>query len=80
MRLFLLSSNYRFSSFLLLSKDWKFDFTPNDVSDLTAKVAAGKVNPKIVLTIRFGKGAIGAAKDIVVENISFTGTIRIRIS
>jgi len=59
--------------------DWKFDFTPNDVSDLTAKVAAGKVNPKIVLTIRFGKGAIGAAKDIVVENISFTGTIRIRI-
>ncbi|EFP82963.2 uncharacterized protein PGTG_09931 [Puccinia graminis f. sp. tritici CRL 75-36-700-3] len=59
--------------------DWKFDFTPNDVSDLTAKAAAGKINPKIVLTIRFGKGVIGAAKDIVVENISFTGTIRIRI-
>ncbi|WAQ89720.1 hypothetical protein PtA15_11A411 [Puccinia triticina] len=59
--------------------DWKFDFTPNDISDLTAKAAAGKINPKIVLTIRFGKGVIGAAKDIVVENISFTGTIRIRI-
>ncbi|POW18700.1 hypothetical protein PSHT_05469 [Puccinia striiformis] len=59
--------------------DWKFDFTPNDISDLTAKVAASKINPKIVLTIRFGKGVIGAAKDIVVENISFIGTIRIRI-
>lgn len=59
--------------------DWKFDFTPNDVSDMPTKVAASKINPKIVLTIRFGKGVIGAAKDIVVENISFTGTIRIRI-
>ncbi|KAI8455528.1 C2 domain-containing protein [Phakopsora pachyrhizi] len=59
--------------------DWKFEFTPNDLSDLTAKEALGKINPKIVLTIKFGKGFIGAAKDIVVENITFCGEIRIRI-
>lgn len=59
--------------------DWKFDFTPNDILEMTAKAAAAKINPKIVLTIRFGKGLIGAAKDIVVENISFCGIIRIRI-
>lgn len=47
---------------------------------MTAKEAASKINPRIVLTIKFGKGLIGAAKDIVVENITFCGTIRIRIS
>ncbi|KAH9818867.1 C2 domain-containing protein [Melampsora americana] len=59
--------------------DWKFDFTPNDILEMTAKDAAAKINPKIVLTIRFGKGLIGAAKDIVVENISFCGIMRVRI-
>ncbi|KAG0147448.1 hypothetical protein CROQUDRAFT_42936 [Cronartium quercuum f. sp. fusiforme G11] len=59
--------------------DWKFDFTPNDILDMTAKAAASKINPKIVLTIKFGKGLIGAAKDIVVENITFCGIMRIRI-
>ncbi|KEI37230.1 uncharacterized protein L969DRAFT_53729 [Mixia osmundae IAM 14324] len=59
--------------------DWKVNFTPNDVDDLTVKAAANKVNPKIVLTIRIGKGVAGVSKDIVVENISFTGLLRIRI-
>ncbi|MBW0590909.1 hypothetical protein O181_130624, partial [Austropuccinia psidii MF-1] len=56
-----------------------FDFTPDDISDLTTKAALNKVYPEIVLTIKFGMGMIGPAKDIVVEDLMFCGTIQIRI-
>ncbi|EGF99433.1 uncharacterized protein MELLADRAFT_112742 [Melampsora larici-populina 98AG31] len=51
----------------------------NDILEMTAKDAAAKINFKIVLIIRFGKGLIGAAKDIIIENISFCGIIWILI-
>lgn len=59
--------------------DWKFSFTPNDTMDLTVRQAAAKINPKIVLTIRLGRGFVGAGLPILVEDISFVGHVRLRM-
>ncbi|KAJ9475360.1 Tricalbin-3 [Pseudozyma hubeiensis] len=59
--------------------DWKFSFTPSDVLDLTVKQASQKVNPKIVLTVRIGKGFVGAGLPILLEDINFVGHIRLRM-
>ena len=59
--------------------DWKVSFTPNDTADLTTRQAADKVNPKVVLTIKVGKGKVTLAKDIVVEDCTFAGVMRIRL-
>ncbi|CAO1636937.1 unnamed protein product [Parajaminaea phylloscopi] len=59
--------------------DWKFSFTPNDTQDLTVRQAAAKINPKIVLTVRIGKGFVGAGLPILVEDISFVGHVRLRM-
>lgn len=54
-------------------------FTPNDVSDLTPREQANKVNPRIVLDVRVGAGLATAAIPILLEDISFTGLLRIRL-
>ncbi|GAA5810280.1 hypothetical protein MFLAVUS_003700 [Mucor flavus] len=59
--------------------DWKFSFIPNDVLDMTKREAQNKVNPKIVLTIRVGKGMIGAGMPVLLEDIAFSGTMRIKL-
>ena len=59
--------------------DWKFSFTPNDTEDLTARQLKSKVNPKVVLGVRVGKGVISKSLPILVENMSFSGLMRIRI-
>lgn len=59
--------------------DWKVSFTPSDVQDLSVRQASRKINPKVVLTIRVGKGMVGAGLPILVENMSFVGTMRFRL-
>ncbi|KAG1715796.1 hypothetical protein ID866_1372 [Astraeus odoratus] len=59
--------------------DWGISFTPNDVSDMTPREAAKKVNPKIVLSVRVGRGLATAALPILVEDISFTGLMRVKL-
>lgn len=63
----------------IVTMDWGFSFTPNDVSDLTTREAQKKVNPKIVLTLRLGKGFVGAGMPILLEDINFSASIRIRL-
>jgi Ca2+-dependent lipid-binding protein len=46
---------------------------------LTPKQVAVKVNPKIVLSVRVGKGLATAAMPILLEDISFSGLMRIRL-
>ncbi|KAI8376305.1 C2 domain-containing protein [Radiomyces spectabilis] len=58
--------------------DWKVSFIPNDVLDLTHRDLQSKVNPKIVLTIRVGKGMIGAGMPVLLEDLAFSGTMRLR--
>ncbi|GAA5844845.1 hypothetical protein JCM11251_007345 [Rhodosporidiobolus azoricus] len=59
--------------------EWRVSFTPNDLSDLTHAQAAKKVNPKIVLEVRFGVGPASVGKDIVVEDLMFAATMRIKL-
>jgi Ca2+-dependent lipid-binding protein len=56
--------------------DWGLSFTPKDTSDMTEKEKAQMTNPKITLEIRVGAGV---ALPILVEDISFTGLLRIRM-
>jgi len=59
--------------------DWGISFNPNDKSDLTEKQAQDKVNPKIVLSVRVGKGIASATIPILLEDIMFTGVLRVRM-
>jgi len=63
----------------IVMMDWGISFTPNDISDLTPRQAASKVNPKITLSIRVGKGLATAAMPVLVEDITFSGLMRIRM-
>ena len=63
----------------VVTMDWGFSFTPNDTSDMTPKEAAKKVNPKIVLSVRIGKGVASATMPVVLEDMEFSGLMRIRL-
>ncbi|ORZ23286.1 C2 domain-containing protein [Absidia repens] len=58
--------------------DWKVSFVPNDTSDLTKRDMDAKINPKITLTVRVGKGMLGAGMPILLEDLSFTGNMRLK--
>ncbi|CAE7114985.1 unnamed protein product [Rhizoctonia solani] len=58
---------------------WGFSFTPNDIMDITAREAQSKVNPKVVLEVRLGKGLATAGMPILVEDMSFSGTMRVKL-
>ncbi|BFZ64699.1 Tricalbin-2 [Saitoella coloradoensis] len=59
--------------------DWKFSFNPNDTDDLTMKQMRTRVNPKIILSIRVGKGLVSGAIPILVEDFAFSGLMRVRL-
>ena len=59
--------------------DWKFSFTPNDTMDLTARQLKNKINPKVVLEIRIGKGVISKSLPVIVEDFSFSGLMRVKV-
>lgn len=56
--------------------DWAVSFTPNDLQDITPREAQKRVNPKIVLTVRLGKGFVSKGLPILLEDMSFTGRMR----
>lgn len=59
--------------------DWKFSFTPNDTADMTARQIKNKLNPKVVLEIRVGKAMISKGLDVIVEDMAFSGIMRLKI-
>lgn len=59
--------------------DWTVSFTPNDTVGMTREELERKVNPKIVLQIRLGKGFMGTAFPVLVEDMSFRGRMRIKL-
>ncbi|KAG1468857.1 hypothetical protein G6F56_003596 [Rhizopus delemar] len=58
--------------------DWKFSFVPNDTLDMTERDLQSKVNPKIVITVRVGKGMLGAGMPILLEDLAFSGHLRLK--
>lgn len=63
----------------IVMMDWGFSFTPKDTSNMTQKQIDDQSNPKIILSVRLGKGLATAALPILVEDISFQGLMRIRL-
>lgn len=59
--------------------DWMFTFTPNDTADMTSRQITNKVNPKVVLEIRVGKAMISKGLDVLVEDMAFSGLMRLKI-
>jgi Ca2+-dependent lipid-binding protein len=59
--------------------DWKFSFTPNDTMDLTARQLKDKINPKIVLEVRLGKGVVSKGLDVIVEDMACSGLMRVKV-
>ncbi|KAI8391474.1 C2 domain-containing protein [Radiomyces spectabilis] len=59
--------------------DWTVSFVPNDTSQMTMKQVEQKMNPKVVLNIRLGKGMVGAGIPVLVEDMSFKGQMRIKL-
>lgn len=58
--------------------DWRFSFNPNDTADLTSRQLKTKINPKIVLEIRIGKGLVSKGLDVIVEDMAFSGLMRLK--
>lgn len=59
--------------------DWKFSFTPNDTMDLTARQLKNKINPKVVLEVRLGKGVVSKGLDVIVEDMACSGLMRVKV-
>jgi Ca2+-dependent lipid-binding protein len=59
--------------------DWKFSFTPNDTMDMTARQVKDKVNPKVALEVRVGKGVVSHGLDVIVEDFAFSGLMRVKM-
>lgn len=59
--------------------DWKFSFTPNDTADMTARQVKNKINPKVVLEIRIGKAMVSKGLDVIVEDMAFSGIMRLKM-
>lgn len=59
--------------------DWKFSFTPNDTMDMTARELKDKINPKVVLEVRIGKGLVSHGLDVIVEDFAFSGLMRVKM-
>ncbi|KAH9487059.1 hypothetical protein JR316_0001125 [Psilocybe cubensis] len=63
----------------IVMMDWGLSFTPKDTSEMTERQILDQVKPKITLSVRLGKGLATAALPILVEDISFSGLLRIRM-
>lgn len=63
----------------IVMMDWKFSFTPNDTADMTSRQIKNKINPKIVLEIRLGKAMISKGLDVIVEDMAFSGIMRLKM-
>ncbi|KAI8880983.1 hypothetical protein K501DRAFT_253973 [Backusella circina FSU 941] len=63
----------------IVCMDWKVSFIPNDTHDLTEKELDYKVNPKVIMSVRFGKGRMGAGFPVLVEDMAFIGHLRMQI-
>lgn len=63
----------------IVMMDWGISFTPNDTSEMTQRQIVQKVNPKIVLSIGVGKSLATASMPVLLEDITFSGLMRIRL-
>ncbi|CUM66099.1 uncharacterized protein PRCAT00003754001 [Priceomyces carsonii] len=58
---------------------WAFSFAPNDTDDMTKNEIKKKINPKVALGVTIGKAFISKSLPILVEDMSFTGRMNIKL-
>lgn len=58
--------------------DMSASFTPNDTFDLTARQLQTKINPKVQLGVRLGKGFLTKNFPILLEDMNFRGKFRVK--
>ncbi|KAF3310907.1 hypothetical protein TWF173_009145 [Orbilia oligospora] len=63
----------------IVEMDWKFSFNPNDTSDMTSMQLKSRINPKIVLEIRVGKGIASKGLPVIVEDFACSGEMKVKI-
>jgi Ca2+-dependent lipid-binding protein len=49
------------------------------IVDMTARQLKTKINPKVVLEIRVGKGVVSKAMKVIVEDFGFSGLMRVKM-
>lgn len=59
--------------------DWVVLFEPNDTTGMSKKQLEERISPRVELSIRLGKGFMGAAIPVLVENMSFQGHMRVKL-
>ncbi|KAI8337582.1 C2 domain-containing protein [Chlamydoabsidia padenii] len=59
--------------------DWVVTFEPNDTTGMTKQQLKERVSPRVELSIRLGKGMVGAAIPVLVENMTFSGHLRVKL-
>lgn len=62
-----------------IEMDWAFSFTPNDTDDMTKNEIKKKISPKVALGVTIGKAFISKTLPILVEDMSFTGRMNIKL-
>lgn len=63
----------------IVEMDWAFAFAPMDTENMTRKEAREKVDPKVALGVRVGKGFVSKSLPILVENMQFRGRMKVRL-
>jgi Ca2+-dependent lipid-binding protein len=63
----------------IVCMDWRVSFTPNDLDGLTRKELDYKVNPRVIMSARIGKGRVGAGIPVLLEDMAFSGHLRMKI-
>ncbi|ODQ79516.1 hypothetical protein BABINDRAFT_161907 [Babjeviella inositovora NRRL Y-12698] len=59
--------------------DWAFSFRPMDTDNMTKNEIKTKVNPKVALGVRIGKGFVSKSLPILVENMEFVGRMNVKL-
>lgn len=71
--------SYPLTDLDVVEMDWSFSFDPNETQDMTARQLKDKKNPKVELSVRIGKGVVSKGLPILVEDMSFSGEMHVRI-
>ena len=71
--------SYTQKSHDIIEMDWAFSFTPNDTDDMTKNEIKKKIDPKVALGVTVGKAFISKSLPILVEDMSFTGRLKVKL-
>ena len=62
-----------------IEMDWAFSFSPNDTDDMTKNQISKMIRPKVALGVTIGKAFISKSLPILVEDMSMTGRMNIKL-